>query len=155
LGLRSSRFRTRSSEGVRGKRRCTWRGRGTGTPTYLTPGNTGDWPDKKPPKDDVEALKRKLRAIEARLRYIHVRIKEIEQGDTTPKYQAVLDPEKCAGCGVCLDSCPTGAISLGKIARIDPKRCVGCGRCIEICAQEALSLLHVGVGFQEQIESPV
>ena len=148
LRFQGSRFRARESRVGRGRRRRIWTERETGPPPWPRPGNTRSSRDEERSEDDVEALKRKSRAIEARLRHVRVRIREIEQGHTTVRYQAVVDPEKCAGCGVCLDACPTGALSLEEIARIDPKRCIGCGRCLEVCPQGAISLRPAGGGLE-------
>lgn len=45
----------------------------------------------------------------------------------------------CAGCGVCVEACPTDAICLydGK-ALIDAVLCDGCGACVKACPNEAL-----------------
>ena len=45
----------------------------------------------------------------------------------------------CAGCGVCVNSCPVDAIdmSTGK-AEINQNRCINCGRCFSACPQEAI-----------------
>jgi NAD-dependent dihydropyrimidine dehydrogenase PreA subunit len=49
-------------------------------------------------------------------------------------------PELCSGCGTCVQSCPTGAISLvWGIARIDQDRCNSCGICLEACPQGAIA----------------
>lgn len=50
-----------------------------------------------------------------------------------------IDLDKCNGCGVCLDVCPTGAISMANDkAIIDQDRCQGCETCIGICLQRAI-----------------
>ncbi|HSA32549.1 MAG TPA: 4Fe-4S binding protein [bacterium] len=42
---------------------------------------------------------------------------------------------KCSGCRECIPVCPTKAITLrmGK-AVIDPEKCIGCGLCATACA---------------------
>jgi ferredoxin len=34
----------------------------------------------------------------------------------TPKEKHVLDKEKCIGCGICVDQCKRGAVTLKKVA---------------------------------------
>lgn len=47
--------------------------------------------------------------------------------------------KNCCGCGVCINSCPTGALSYGEnkygfiVPKIDRDKCIHCGRCIHVC----------------------
>ena len=51
-----------------------------------------------------------------------------------------IDRALCAGCGVCVDECPNGAIMLdGDVALVAPALCDGCGACVEICPTGALT----------------
>jgi ferredoxin len=152
LGIRGNRYGMPHRRGDRGTRHRVWAGRGMGSLTPLRTGTTRHWHDRKPPKDDIEALNRKARAIEARLQYLNARIREIERGHPPLKFLAIVDAEKCTGCGMCMDACPTGAALLKEVVRIDPKRCVGCGCCVEICPQGALSLHSVEPGLSSQTE---
>ena len=50
-----------------------------------------------------------------------------------------VDQEKCVGCGVCIDSCPEGAISMeNEKATISQDKCTFCGKCFSACPQEAI-----------------
>ncbi|MBN1642911.1 MAG: 4Fe-4S binding protein [Anaerolineae bacterium] len=52
-----------------------------------------------------------------------------------------VDEEICIGCGLCVDHCPFGALSVDEIAVVDAMRCVGCGVCTLSCPQGALALV--------------
>lgn len=57
-------------------------------------------------------------------------------------YLSVIDEELCVGCGICVERCPTDAITLnddGK-AEHDESSCFGCGICARFCPEEAISL---------------
>jgi len=56
---------------------------------------------------------------------------------------AYLIPGRCNLCEICIDKCPTKAITKGKKeAIIDPISCVGCGICVPLCPQQAIDLEH-------------
>lgn len=92
------------------------------------------------PEAELQMLKSQAQAAEEQLRSINARIKELEQVSKPATLVAVVDPEKCTGCGLCENACPVGAISVDDIARVEPDKCTACGRCVEECPQEALSL---------------
>ena len=51
------------------------------------------------------------------------------------KKLAVVDRGICVACGVCMKSCPKGAIAVckGCFAQVDDGKCVGCGLCAKAC----------------------
>jgi len=55
----------------------------------------------------------------------------------------IIDRTLCTGCGTCLNTCPTGAISLDddeRIARIDLGLCSECLACLDVCPNYAIRL---------------
>ena len=55
---------------------------------------------------------------------------------------AVIDPEKCWGCGRCAELCRFDAITLGDVAVAvcEPRDCEGCGLCERVCPNGAITL---------------
>jgi len=57
----------------------------------------------------------------------------------------MVSPEKCTGCMLCLNSCPTGAITGQKQEphTIDQEKCIKCGTCFETCKLKSDSIERV------------
>ncbi|MCX8037228.1 MAG: 4Fe-4S binding protein [Candidatus Sumerlaeia bacterium] len=55
---------------------------------------------------------------------------------------AIIDAEKCTGCGDCVDQCPLNAISLDDEPKavINEDECTDCGTCVEACPSQAISM---------------
>ncbi len=71
---------------------------------------------------------------------------------------SIVDVAKCrnakAKCGICVKSCPFGAITAnpGQPAQINAAMCHGCGTCVAECPQDALTQMHF---TDEQIFSQI
>ena len=53
---------------------------------------------------------------------------------------AIVDEEKCTGCGICEDTCSVGAIKVdGEKAHVGDE-CTECGDCVNECPSEAITL---------------
>ncbi len=51
-----------------------------------------------------------------------------------------IDQDMCAGCGICVDYCPTDAIRQNKTGKaiIDNDKCIRCGKCHSVCPKDAV-----------------
>jgi ferredoxin len=56
-------------------------------------------------------------------------------------YVSRVDEDACSMCGVCVDTCQFGALSLNGSLEIDHVLCMGCGVCVNHCPNGALELV--------------
>lgn len=70
-----------------------------------------------------------------------------QQGEFRGGSEASIDPEKCTGCGTCVELCRFGAIHSEAppgepaqlVCRVDPISCEGCGVCTWNCPENAIA----------------
>ena len=60
--------------------------------------------------------------------------------------------QDCIGCGLCIDSCPMGNLSLKNGKACGDNRCTMCYRCISNCPKQAITLIGNKVQEQCRIE---
>jgi uncharacterized Fe-S center protein len=56
----------------------------------------------------------------------------------------MVDAYECTACGTCADErCPMEAVEIiDDIAVVDQEKCIGCGLCVSTCPAEAITLLE-------------
>ena len=76
-----------------------------------------------------------------RLEEIKRRIGE-QETLSSQEVTAIVDQEECTGCALCLEVCPTGALSMHGSATIDAAKCTACLACIRQCPQGAIAVKY-------------
>lgn len=51
-----------------------------------------------------------------------------------------VDKNSCTGCGVCVEECPRGAISVREVAAVNADLCTECGLCVRACPNGSISI---------------
>ena len=59
-------------------------------------------------------------------------------------FEPSFDSELCTVCGICVDRCPAGALTLGsaEVPDWNQDRCIWCGVCASGCPEEAITLVE-------------
>lgn len=53
---------------------------------------------------------------------------------------AIVNADECTACGICVESCPVGAIKMDKSAVVNADECTGCGACEGECPSGAITI---------------
>jgi len=116
------------------------RGMGIGTPIGMpSTGSPTSFPQgvgaQMNSEQELFALKQQAELLEQQKQQLNRRITQLESGR---KAVAVIDSGKCAGCGICADVCPAGAIEVNEQAVVNDEACTGCAICVSECPNEAI-----------------
>jgi ferredoxin len=82
----------------------------------------------------VQLVSQKLELIKKRAGIRWLKLEE--------RVVAIVDKEECAGCGICYDVCPQGAISMDITAKIDSSKCTACLECVNRCPRGAIAIKY-------------
>ncbi len=72
-------------------------------------------------------------------------------------FYAVVDTEKCTGCGTCVDRCQMNAAKVDDQtgnSTINLDRCIGCGNCVAACPSEAVRLVKKEIEVVPPVDLP-
>jgi len=118
-------------------------GRGMGMPSVGPTAGLPENAELQNPEQELAALKQQAQMLEQQKQQLNQRMAQLESGR---KAVAVVDSEKCTGCGICIDVCPVSAIEVNQEAVINDETCTGCAACVAECPNEAIVIAQKKVG---------
>jgi ferredoxin len=99
-------------------------------------------PTPQPQPDSTQELailKAQARALDEQLAALSERMGQM-QNARVRRLVAVVDADQCIGCGLCVQVCVAGAITINGAAKIDVGKCTACGQCVAECPRGAIAL---------------
>lgn len=63
-----------------------------------------------------------------------------QEGMKNLPFTPVVDDDICTQCEICIERCPSGAVSLADRIRMDVDSCILCAACLKSCPESAISL---------------
>jgi pyruvate formate lyase activating enzyme len=71
-----------------------------------------------------------------------------------PRPEVQFFPNRCIGCGACVEVCPEGAQAFDEHGErvFDHEKCVACGKCVDVCYAEALVFTAKAMSAEAVVE---
>ena len=57
-------------------------------------------------------------------------------------FVARTNSDECGACAACEDRCPVNAIEVDACAVVDEEKCIGCGVCVPECSEKVMALVR-------------
>lgn len=86
---------------------------------------------------DVRAIKRPSQPFFPLFRFLRNVVKLRKNSVPLPRTPWVEDESACVHCGLCVQSCPAGAIVEGDELHTDETKCIKCCACVKACNRKA------------------